>query len=184
MERVEGKLSCDSRCSLKLHSFLGAEYLQRLWRFCNFLMSLFFGLAAYVQVNDPDAEVWIVIYLVPAILILLLSIKPDITGHVIWRTMADLHFAACFVGSTYLGASLYVYSRKSMLHEEEGRELSGLVIIALWLLLCRNTGKDSVGVFRLFVAVSIVLFPFITWLYIYINKEMRTSWPQHCKTVI
>nr|XP_035961165.1 transmembrane protein 220 isoform X4 [Halichoerus grypus] len=29
-----------------------------LWRACNWLMAAFFALAALVQVNDPDAELW------------------------------------------------------------------------------------------------------------------------------
>ncbi|XP_041283296.1 transmembrane protein 220 isoform X3 [Onychostruthus taczanowskii] len=29
-----------------------------LWRLCNLLMAAFFGLAAAVQVNDPDAGLW------------------------------------------------------------------------------------------------------------------------------
>ncbi|XP_031459632.1 transmembrane protein 220 isoform X3 [Phasianus colchicus] len=30
-----------------------------LWRLCNLLMAAFFGLAAAVQVNDPDAGLWV-----------------------------------------------------------------------------------------------------------------------------
>ncbi|KAM9119637.1 transmembrane protein 220 isoform 1-T1 [Pangshura tecta] len=33
----------------------------RLWRLCNLLMAAFFGLAAAVQINDPDAGLWIII---------------------------------------------------------------------------------------------------------------------------
>ncbi|XP_048179531.1 transmembrane protein 220 isoform X1 [Corvus hawaiiensis] len=32
----------------------------RLWRLCNVFMAAFFGLAAAVQVNDPDAGLWMV----------------------------------------------------------------------------------------------------------------------------
>lgn len=166
-------------------SVLSPQYQQILWRFCNVLMAAFFALAAYVQINDPDAEMWIVIYVIPAALIFLLSINPDITGHVIWRTLSGLHCAICVIGAAYLLVPLLVSSNiRSILHEEEGRELSGLVIIALWMFLCKDSGRASVGGFRLLVATSISVFPFLTWIYIYINKEMRTSWPQHCKTVI
>ncbi|XP_068119055.1 transmembrane protein 220 isoform X2 [Hyperolius riggenbachi] len=127
---------------------------------------------------------WIVIYVIPATLVLLISIKPDVTGHMIWRTSSDLHTAVCVIGASYLLASLLHHGMKSILHEEEGRELSGLLIIALWLLLCRDSGGQHVGALRLLFAISISMFPFVTWLYIYVNKEMRTSWPQHCKTVI
>ncbi|XP_044838989.1 transmembrane protein 220 isoform X2 [Mauremys mutica] len=32
----------------------------RSWRLCNLLMAAFFGLAAAVQINDPDAGLWII----------------------------------------------------------------------------------------------------------------------------
>ncbi|CAI9557088.1 unnamed protein product [Staurois parvus] len=179
MERTAGGTGKGS-----LGPILRAEYQLRLWRGCNLLMSMFFALAAYVQINDPDAGMWIVIYLIPASLILLLSINPDIPGHVIWKALSDLHSLVCLVGASCLLAFLLLYGKKNILHEEEGRELSGLAIIVLWLLLCRNSGRQSVGGLRLLIAISISIFPFITWLYIYFNKEMRTSWPQHCKTVI
>lgn len=40
------------------------------------------------------------------------------------------------------------------------------------------------GGVRLIAAIMVALFPFVSWLYIYVNKEMRASWPTHCKTVI
>ncbi|XP_072259394.1 transmembrane protein 220 isoform X1 [Pyxicephalus adspersus] len=184
-------------CWGPLGSMLGTDQQMALWRVCNLLMSAFFSLAAFVQllltadtmsipsqINDPDAGVWIVIYVIPASLILLLSIKPDITGHVIWKTLSDLHSVLCLLGASRLFVSLLLDGKKNILHEEEGRELSGLAIIVLWLLLCRNSGRKSIGGPRLLIAVSVSVLPFIIWLYIFINKEMRTSWPQHCKTVI
>ncbi|XP_018090113.1 transmembrane protein 220 isoform X2 [Xenopus laevis] len=137
-----------------------------------------------VQINDPDAEMWIVIYMIPAVLILFVSIKPDITGHVIWKLLADLHSAVCAVGAIYLSGCLYFYTSKNILHEEEGRELSGLLIISGWLLLCRKSHQSAIGAIRLIIAISVSTAPFFIWIYIYIDKEMRTSWPQHCKTVI
>ncbi|XP_066442650.1 transmembrane protein 220 isoform X1 [Eleutherodactylus coqui] len=184
MENMEG-VDRPWGSSLKPVSVLTPQYQQTLWRICNALMASFFALAAYVQINDPDAEIWIVIYAVPAALISLLSIDPDITGHVIWRTLSGLHCAICLIGAFYLLASLLISGNiKSILQEEECRELIGLLIIALWLILCKDTGRAVVGGFRLLVATSISIFPFLTWAYIYINKEMRTSWPQHCKTAI
>ncbi|XP_044130966.1 transmembrane protein 220-like isoform X1 [Bufo gargarizans] len=175
----------DSGSSPKADPVLSPQYQQRLWRVCNGLMAAFFALAAYVQINDPDPEMWIVIYMVPAALIFLLSVNPDITGHVIWRTLSGLHSGVCLMGASYLLVPLLVSGNiRSILHEEEGRELSGLLIIALWMFLCKDSRRASVGAFRLLVATSISVFPFLTWIYIYINKEMRTSWPQHCKTVI
>ncbi|XP_077110756.1 transmembrane protein 220 isoform X2 [Ranitomeya variabilis] len=156
-------------------------YQRALWRLCNLIMASFLTLAAYVQVNDPDAEIWIVIYVIPAALIFLLSINPDITGHIIWRTLSALHGAVCLIGASYLLLSGDI---RNILHQEEGRELSGLVIIAVWILLCKDSARATVGGVRLFVAVSVSVLPLLVWIYIYIDKEMRTSWPQHCKTAI
>ncbi|KAK2522716.1 transmembrane protein 220 [Columba livia] len=156
----------------------------RLWRLCNLLMAAFFGLAAAVQVNDPDAELWTVVYLVPAALTLLVSINPSITDHGVWRSLCDLHSAGCIVGTIALACSLFAYAQWNILHEEEGRELFGLVIITIWMSLCRSSAKSPLAGARLAAAVMVALFPFVSWLYIYINKEMRASWPTHCKTVM
>ncbi|XP_041283294.1 transmembrane protein 220 isoform X2 [Onychostruthus taczanowskii] len=155
-----------------------------LWRLCNLLMAAFFGLAAAVQVNDPDAGLWTVVYLVPAALTLLVSINPSITDNGVWRSLCDLHSAGCVVGTIALACSLFAYAQGNIFHEEEGRELFGLVIIAIWMSLCRSSAKSPLGGARLVAAVVVALFPFASWLYIYVNKDMRESWPTHCKTVM
>ncbi|XP_077044339.1 transmembrane protein 220 [Agelaius phoeniceus] len=158
----------------------------RLWRLCNLLMAAFFGLAAAVQVNDPDAGLWTVVYLVPAALTLLVSINPSITDNGVWRSLCDLHSAGCVVGTIALACSLFAYAQGNIFHEEEGikQELFGLVIITIWMSLCRSSAKSPLGGARLVAAVVVALFPFVSWLYIYVNKDMRESWPTHCKTVI
>ncbi|NXP93252.1 TM220 protein, partial [Passerina amoena] len=92
-----------------------------LWRLCNLLMAAFFGLAAAVQVNDPDAGLWTVVYLVPAALTLLVSINPSITDNGVWRSLCDLHSAGCVVGTIALACSLFAYAQGNIFHEEEGR---------------------------------------------------------------
>ncbi|XP_075759533.1 transmembrane protein 220 isoform X2 [Pelodiscus sinensis] len=156
----------------------------RLWRLCNLLMAAFFALAAAVQINDPDAGLWTMVYVVPAVLTLLVGLTPSITDNVIWRSLSDLHSAACLLGTIALGYSLFTYAKSNILHEEEGRELFGLVIIAVWMRLCRNSAKNPMGGMCLMGAVTLSFFPFVSWLYIYMNSEMRSSWPTHCKTVI
>ncbi|NWY03145.1 TM220 protein, partial [Nothoprocta ornata] len=162
----------------------GGRCAGRLWRLCSLLMAAFFGLAAVVQVNDPDAGLWIVVYLVPAALTLLVGLNPSVTDNLVWRTLCDLHSAGCIVGAILLAYSLFAYTRTNILHEEEGRELSGLLIITIWMSLCRSSAKNPLGGIRLIAAVLVCFFPFFMWLYIYMNKEMRASWPTHCKTVI
>ncbi|XP_014446359.1 transmembrane protein 220 [Tupaia chinensis] len=156
-----------------------------LWRACNWLMGAFFALAAFVQINDPDAELWVMVYTLPAVLTLLVGFNPLVTGHFIWRSVSGIHIFFCVVWASRLMSYLLLHTQQNILHEEEGRELSGLVIITAWMSLCLSSSKNPVGGrIQLALAIVITLFPFISWVYIYINKEIRSSWPTHCKTVM
>uniref|UniRef100_A0A8P0NJ20 Transmembrane protein 220 n=2 Tax=Canis lupus familiaris TaxID=9615 RepID=A0A8P0NJ20_CANLF len=204
-----------------------------LWRACNWLMAAFFALAALVQVNDPDAQLWMVVYMIPAALSLLVGLNPLVTGAVspdgsffrvmktsgwafkvlrglgiktsgsqvggehscpldaqapgnfIWKSVSTIHILVCIVWAVSLACHLWLHSQQNILHEEEGRELFGLVIITVWMSLCHSSSKNPAGGrIQLATAVVVTLLPFISWIYIYINKEMRSSWPTHCKTVI
>jgi energy-coupling factor transporter transmembrane protein EcfT len=148
-------------------------------------MAAFFALAAYVQVNDPDAELWVVVYMIPAVLTLLVGFNPLVTGNFIWKSVSVIHMLFCMVWAVGLGYYLLLHTQQNILHEEEGRELSGLVIITAWMTLCHSSAKSPAsGRIQLGIAIVITLFPLISWAYIYVNKEMRSSWPTHCKTVI
>ncbi|XP_024608351.1 transmembrane protein 220 [Neophocaena asiaeorientalis asiaeorientalis] len=137
------------------------------------------------QVNDPDAEVWMVVYTVPAGLTLLVGLNPLVTGNFIWKSVSAIHIFFCIVWAVGLAYNLLLHTKQNILHEEEGRELFGLVIITAWLSLCHSSSKNPVGGrIQLAIAITVALFPFISWVYVYINKEMRSSWPTHCKTVI
>ncbi|NWY19283.1 TM220 protein, partial [Aphelocoma coerulescens] len=125
-----------------------------------------------------------VLYLVPAALTLLVSINPSVTDNDVWRSLCDLHSVVCVLGTIALAYSLFAYAQGNIFHEEEGRELFGLVIITVWMSLCRSSAKSPLGGVHLVAAVVVALFPFVSWLYIYVNKDMRESWPTHCKTVI
>ncbi|XP_025284155.1 transmembrane protein 220 isoform X3 [Canis lupus familiaris] len=156
-----------------------------LWRACNWLMAAFFALAALVQVNDPDAQLWMVVYMIPAALSLLVGLNPLVTGNFIWKSVSTIHILVCIVWAVSLACHLWLHSQQNILHEEEGRELFGLVIITVWMSLCHSSSKNPAGGrIQLATAVVVTLLPFISWIYIYINKEMRSSWPTHCKTVI
>ncbi|KAM9208142.1 transmembrane protein 220 isoform 1-T1 [Dugong dugon] len=166
-------------------ALVAGSWAPALWRLCNLLMAAFFALAASVQVNDPDAELWMVVYTIPAGLTLLVGLNPLVTGNFIWKSISAIHILFCIMWALGLGYYLLLHTRQNILHEEEGRELFGLVIIAVWMSLCRSSSKNPVGGrIQLAIAIIISLFPFISWIYIYINKEMRSSWPTHCKTVI
>ncbi|XP_065591172.1 transmembrane protein 220 isoform X2 [Cyrtonyx montezumae] len=114
-----------------------------LWRLCNLLMAAFFGLAAAVQVNDPDAGLWVVVYMVPSALTLLVVLNPLVTENFFWRSLCDLHSAGCIIGTIALAYSLFAYTQGNIFHEEEGRELFGLVIITIWMSLCRSSANNG-----------------------------------------
>uniref|UniRef100_A0A8C8XDD7 Transmembrane protein 220 n=1 Tax=Panthera leo TaxID=9689 RepID=A0A8C8XDD7_PANLE len=126
-----------------------------LWRACNGLMAAFFALAALVQV----------VYMIPAVLTLLVGLNPLVTGNIIWKSISAIHTFLCIVWAVGLAGHLWLHSQQNVLHEEEGRNPVG-------------------GRIQLATAIVIALFPFLSWVYIYINKEMRSSWPTHCKTVL
>ncbi|XP_034360724.1 transmembrane protein 220 isoform X4 [Arvicanthis niloticus] len=162
-----------------------APWAPGLWRACNTLMAAFFGLAAVVQVNDPDAELWVVVYMIPAVLALLVGFNPLVTGNLIWKSMSTVHMLFCTLWAGGLAYHFLLHAKQSILNEEEGRELSGLVIVTAWMALCHSSSKNpGGGRMHLAIAVVITLFPLLSWVYIYMNKEMRSSWPTHCKTVI
>ncbi|XP_032354706.1 transmembrane protein 220 isoform X2 [Camelus ferus] len=112
-----------------------------LWRACNWLMGAFFALAAYVQVNDPDAELWMVVYTIPAVLTLLVGLNPLVTGNFIWKSVSAIHIFFCIVWTVGLAYNLSLHTKQSILHEEEGRELLGLVIITAWMSLCQTASN-------------------------------------------
>ncbi|XP_076726512.1 transmembrane protein 220 isoform X2 [Callospermophilus lateralis] len=112
-----------------------------LWRACNWLMAAFFALAALVQVNDPDAELWVVVYAVPAVLTLLVGVNPLVTGHFIWKSVSAVHMSFCLVWAAGLAYHFLLHTQHNILHEEEGRELSGLVIITAWMSLCHSSSN-------------------------------------------
>ncbi|XP_061221627.1 transmembrane protein 220 isoform X1 [Neopsephotus bourkii] len=177
----------------------------RLWRGCNLLMAAFFGLAAAVQVRagppgggrqeaphrshrspphrSPRSAAPAGSQCAPSAA----GERPRrraVDCNRVWRSLCDLHSAGCIIGTIALACSLFAYAQGNILHEEEGRELFGLVIIAVWMRLCRSSAKNPLAGVHLTAAVAVTLFPFVSWLYIYVNKEMRESWPTHCKTVI
>ncbi|XP_029783793.1 transmembrane protein 220 isoform X2 [Suricata suricatta] len=112
-----------------------------LWRACNGLMAAFFALAALVQVNDPDAGPWVVVYMIPAVLTLLVGLNPQVTGNIVWKSVSAGHIFLCVVWAAGLARHLWLHSQQNILHEEEGRELFGLVIITAWMSLCHSSSK-------------------------------------------
>ncbi|CAB1419489.1 unnamed protein product [Pleuronectes platessa] len=142
-----------------------------IWKICNVSMSVFFALATYVQINDPDAGLWMVGYGVPAALCALIGFKPHLTETLPWRRVADLHVMISSAVIATLGWNLYKGRITHIFHQEEGREISGLSLTVVWLLLCRHSGRAPVGMLRVSTAVAITVFPFVAWTYYYSIKS-------------
>ncbi|KAI4900801.1 hypothetical protein NFI96_026296 [Prochilodus magdalenae] len=167
------------------------EFVLPAWRLCNLLMSAFFALATYVQIKyhmiifDVFESVFVQVgYAVPAGLCFLVSCQPQMTETRPWKRIADLHVMMATGFGAMLGWTLYKEGVTHIFHQEEGREFCGLMLTVLWLLLCRHSGRSGVGVLRLGTAVGITVFPFVAWIYYYINKELRADWPTHCTTAL
>nr|XP_020136518.1 transmembrane protein 220 isoform X2 [Microcebus murinus] len=82
-----------------------------------------------------------VVYTIPAVLTLLVGFNPLVTGNSVWRGVSAVHTFLCVAWAVGLAYHLLLHTQQSILHEEEGRELSGLVIITAWMSLCRSSSK-------------------------------------------
>ncbi|XP_055450346.1 transmembrane protein 220 isoform X2 [Psammomys obesus] len=120
-----------------------APWAPGLWRACNALMAAFFSLAAVVQVNDPDAEWWVVVYTIPAVLTLLVGFNPLVTGNFVWKSVSTVHMLFCMLWAGGLAYHFLLHAQQNILNEEEGRELSGLVIVTAWMALCHSSSKSE-----------------------------------------
>uniref|UniRef100_H3C6L6 Transmembrane protein 220 n=1 Tax=Tetraodon nigroviridis TaxID=99883 RepID=H3C6L6_TETNG len=160
------------------------SWISVAWRLCNLSMSAFLSLATYVQMNDPDAGVWMAAYGVPAVLSGLVGLDPHVTETLPWRRTSDLHVMLSVAVVAMLGWRLDRERLWEIFHQEEGREFSGLLLTTVWLLLCRHSGRAPVGTLRVLTAVAVTVFPVVAWLYYHGNEELRSSWPAHCKTAI
>uniref|UniRef100_A0A2K6UUI2 Transmembrane protein 220 n=1 Tax=Saimiri boliviensis boliviensis TaxID=39432 RepID=A0A2K6UUI2_SAIBB len=106
-----------------------------------------------------------VVYTIPAVLTLLVGLNPQVTGNAIWKSVSAIHMLFCTVWAVGLAYYLMHHTQQNILHEEEGR-------------------NPADGRIQLAIAIVITLFSFISWVYVSVNEEMRSSWPAHCKTVI
>nr|XP_061804930.1 transmembrane protein 220-like [Nerophis lumbriciformis] len=169
---------------LQVSAYTATTWMLVVWRACNGMMSLFFGLATYVQINDPDAALWMFGYGIPALLCALIGLKPHVTEMLPWRRVADLHIMLCTGMLLIIGWKLYGLNMSGVFQEEEAREFGGVVLTVLWLLLCRHSGRSAVGKLRVSAAILVTLFPFVSWFYFHTHEELRANWPSHCKTAL
>ena len=86
-----------------------------------------FLLFALLQINDPDGYIWVILYLVPALLSLGLLLKYHDTKTI-------------YISTVYLLIALYIYlnnndSNLMNIFSEHTNESLGLVLCAVWIYI-------------------------------------------------
>ncbi|XP_068673765.1 transmembrane protein 220-like isoform X1 [Montipora foliosa] len=158
------------------------------WRLANGVMATFFALSAYVQINDPDPLIWMLIYGIPCVLCCALVIDLSLQDTTVWKWTAIVHLCVCILGILYsvsvlLGNNI---DSKNPLKSEEGREIGGLMIVVLWLGLCQVTRLKSfkeTAVYLWTVTIAISVVPFVLWAFYLATWDM-SSVKNHCKGII
>jgi hypothetical protein len=109
----------------------------RLWTLANGIMLLMFLFSAAVQVNDPDPLVWMGIYGAAAA-VCGLEIR---RGAPLWAPVGVAVIALVWAGSLYYSAndvpvgSLFAQWEMRDIRIEEAREMYGLTIVAVWMIV-------------------------------------------------
>ncbi|XP_023930682.1 transmembrane protein 220 isoform X2 [Lingula anatina] len=160
----------------------GSAGWQKAWQAINVVAAVFFALAAYVQINDPDPYIWIPIYFIPTLLCLTIAIKPILVENTAWRNVCVIHMAICLTGTLYLTVTVLemtLSTRVNPLQHEEGRELGGLILVMAWLAILRfsgigsKSGSGHMGALLLLTA-TLSFAPLVFW-----GLCFMGDWPQH-----
>jgi hypothetical protein len=122
-----------------------------LFRILNALMAALFLYSALLQFNDPDPLRWIVIYGVAAVPCLIAFVR----GRVDYRFPALVGAVALVWSATHIphvmahGGVTHMFDQWKMTNEDVvyGRELFGLLIVAVWMLVlaAKNRRRTEVN---------------------------------------
>lgn len=147
-----------------------------MWRGVNLVMAVFLALASYVQINDPDPYIWVPVYLIPSLLSLGIVIRPSVAVEsAIWRCLCLAHLVLCVAGALcLLSVVMELLSKEpsSFLVYEEIREFIGVIIVVVWLSICRFSSfscMPRVDSNKVFISVSLAVtcllgsFPLVLW---------------------
>ena len=93
-------------------------------RFFSILSAVLFLLAAAVQTNDPDPQLWIPVYFIPALICL-----AAVSGRLPWIIPIAVSGLA-YVGFAVM--ALQVFGQQP-LFSEQAREMWGLLVTGLWM---------------------------------------------------
>ena len=110
---------------------------QRFWTLANAIMMLLFIFAGVVQFNDPDPLVWMAIYGLAAVVC---GLEARRRGPV-WAPIALAIIALVWAGTIYYRVrgvpigSLFAEWEMRDLRVEEAREMYGLAIVGIWMVV-------------------------------------------------
>ena len=99
------------------------------------LVGLFFLLFAYLQINDPDPLIWIIVYLIPAALS--------------FSTLTNYRSKYIrYISPIYLILAIYQYlynSETTVMHvfDETTNESLGLVLCSIWIFILPWLNKKT-----------------------------------------
>ena len=109
----------------------------RFWTLANGIMLLMFLFSAAVQVNDPDPLAWMAIYVAAAV-VCGLEIRRAAPA---WAPAVVALIALAWAGALYHRAnevpigSLFAEWEMRDLRIEEAREMYGLTIVGIWMIV-------------------------------------------------
>ena len=117
----------------------------RIWTLANWIMLLMFVFSAAVQFNDPDPLVWVGIYGAAAV-VCGLELRRRTP---LWAPVAVALIALAWAASLYSRAhevpisSLFSAWEMRNLHIEEAREMYGLAIVGVWMIVIVTVGRKK-----------------------------------------
>lgn len=117
--------------------------LMALMRYINIVLALLMALFAFYQLNDPDAALWFIIYIVPAILAAIAALRLKLLA-----TSGGTK-ALAVLTALYLGGVVYYWPttpgfwRREVYREvvagETSREGMGMMIVAVVMIIVLYT---------------------------------------------
>lgn len=155
----------------------------RLWVMINCIMGGFFALAGLVQFRDPAPIMWMVIYFVPSFLCFAIVYSPDVTDKLWWKIVFLIHFMCISIKQVFLGTQLIFWMKDRVINPlryAEGREFFGIIIVQVWLLVCKCGGNIKGGSTSRTTAVTwcilfLGFFPFTFWFLLCVSQFNHCS---------
>ncbi|XP_064091372.1 transmembrane protein 220-like [Macrobrachium nipponense] len=126
----------------------------------NFLLALLLGITAYLQVRRADAVIWVVVFLVPAVITFLTSIKIHLSALPEVKVVSSVHIACCLCLLVYLGIRLIhgmanqfstiimfdgndvIQNSYNPLDYQEGWEIIALILVVAWMKYLASTSRE------------------------------------------